>query len=220
MNIFSSVWGRLEQCAFRQNLASYKPLPIPSTCCYSSNQVSVVICTVDTLLARCLKSWLSNNPLEIIIITIPEHVEKIRSVILNAITSPEDFAKINLLVSPEKGKRAQLSVGLRAARGEVLALVDDHIMWHTDFLKGMLPCLEDESVGAVGPMIIPMIPHERQDVNVITPWEVAAMRTAWWRNRHLKAGYAANRWCFCLAGCSGVFRAEILKVSKVLSITT
>jgi glycosyltransferase involved in cell wall biosynthesis len=200
----------------RRNLASYKPVPIPSTCAYSSGQVSVIVCTVDTLLARCMHMWLANNPLEVIVVTVPQHLDHIRSVVSNAKLSPQDLAKISVMSSPVKGKRAQLSIGIKAARGSILATPDDHIAWHPDFLKGMLPCFEDDRVGAVGPMIEAIIPEHRRDADIITPWEVAAMRVQENRNWQLKAAYAAGRWCWVLAGVTGVFRADILRVRSTL----
>jgi len=90
-------------------------------------------------------------------------------VVTNASLSAADLAKVRVLESSMKGKRHQLAVGIRNARGAILASTDDHITWGPDFLKGMLPCFEDESVGAVGPTISAVIPKERQDKNIITP---------------------------------------------------
>ena len=204
MDIFTNIpaavlgifwaWGRIEKALEKRNLAKYQPLPIPLECSYTSDQVSVIVCTVDTLLARCLRSWLANNPLEILIVTVAKHKAHILSVVANASLSPSDFAKVTVLESVVKGKRAQLDVGFRFAKGSVIAMVDDHISWNPDFLRGMLPCFEDHRVGAVGPTIKPVIPEERHNEYVITPWEVAAMRVAWNRNPSLKASYAAAKW--------------------------
>jgi cellulose synthase/poly-beta-1,6-N-acetylglucosamine synthase-like glycosyltransferase len=210
--VATRVLGQIENALFRRNLASYKPVPVPSTSSYSSSQVSIIVCTVDTLLARCLHTWLANNPFEVIIVTIPQHLDHIRSVVLSAKLSELDLAKVTVLCAPEKGKREQLAVGIKAARGSIIVGTDDHITWHPDFLKCMLPCFEDKSVGAIGPMIEPIIPEERRDADIITPWEVAAMRVQWNRNPQLKAAYAAARWCWVLAGVNYCFRAEILKV--------
>jgi len=205
------AWGRMEKTLDKRNLSSYRPLPIPFECTYTSSQVSVIVCTIDTLLARSLRTWLANKPFEILIVTIPEHRDKINSVVTNASLSAVDFAKVTVLVSATKGKRAQLDMGIRHAKGSILTTVDDHIYWDPDFLNAMLPCFEDETVGAVGPTTKPIIPKERQSRDIITPWEVAAMRVAWNRNPQLKASYAAGRWCWILAGVTGVYRAYILK---------
>ncbi|KAN0099403.1 glycosyltransferase family 2 protein [Hyaloscypha variabilis] len=205
------LWGRMERALDKLNLARYQPVPIPSKCIYTPDQVSVIVCTVDTLLARCLRSWLANHPLELLIVTIPEHEDHILSVVANASLSAADFAKVKVLTSTTKGKRVQLAVGIRHAKGTIIASTDDHISWGPDFLKGMLPCFEDETVGAVGPTMTAAIPNDRQSSDIITPWEVAATRTAWNRNFQLKASYAAARWCWVLSGGMGVFRAIILK---------
>ncbi|KAE9364312.1 glycosyltransferase family 2 protein [Stipitochalara longipes BDJ] len=205
------LWGRMEKALDRRYLARYQPVPIPSKCIYTPDQVSVIVCTVDTLLARCLRSWLANKPLELLIVTISEHKNQILSVVANASLSDADFAKVKVIESPTKGKRPQLAVGIRNAKGAIIASTDDHISWSPEFLKGMLPCFENETVGAVGPTISAVISKDRQDSNIITPWEVAATRVAWNRNPQLKATYAAARWCWVLAGGTAVFRAFILK---------
>lgn len=205
------LWGRMERALDRRNLSLYKPVPIPSKSTFTSNQVSIIVCTVDTLLVRCLNTWLDNNPFEIIIVTIPQHKTHICSVVANALLSSADLAKITVLESATKGKRAQLAVGIQHAKGEILATPDDHISWPASFLKAMLPCFDDKKVGAVGSTVKPIIPPERQYCDIITPWEVAAMRASWNRNDQLKASYAAAKWCWVLAGATGVFRAHILK---------
>lgn len=143
--------------------------------------------------------------------TIPEHKDRVLPAVANASLSAADFAKVTVLESTPKGKRAQLSLGIRHAKGTTLATSDDHISYDRNFLNGMLPCPDDETVGAAGPTIKPVISKDRQSRDVITPWEVAAMRVAWHRSSQLKALYAVARWCRVLAGATVVFRARILQ---------
>lgn len=56
------LWGRVEKASDERKLALHQHMPIPSECTYSSDQASVIVCTLDTLLARCLHTWLANNP--------------------------------------------------------------------------------------------------------------------------------------------------------------
>lgn len=197
---------------FRRALAAYKPVPVPLECSYNSNQVSVLVCTVNTLLARSLRTWLANNPLEVIIVTVEEHLDQIRSVVADADLAPSDYAKVTILASPVKGKRAQMAAGIPEVHGSIIANVDDHITWHPDFLRSMLPCLEDERLGAVGPTIEGVIPEDRQDAKIITPYEVAAQRVNWNRTPRSKVAWSAGRWSWGVTGVTYLVRAHILKV--------
>ncbi|KAH6661292.1 hypothetical protein BKA67DRAFT_654414 [Truncatella angustata] len=205
------VWFQVEQVLFKRKLAAYKPVPIPEICPYTSDQVSVIACTVDTLLASSLRTWLANNPLEVIIVTVPKHIEHIRLVVDNAQLTPADFEKVTIVASPEMGKRPQLVLGINNARGSVFGLVDDHIAWGPRFLEAMLPCFQDQRVGAISPEIDAIIPEERRNPDIISPWEVMAMRVRWNSNPRLKVAYAAARWAWGICGVTGVYRAEILK---------
>lgn len=201
---------------FQSALAKYEPMPVPADCQYKPNQVSVLVCTVNTLLARCLRTWLANDPLEVIIVTIPEHEEQIRDVVANADLSDTDFAKVRVFASPIKGKRMQMITGLQHVNGDIIANVDDHITWPSEVFEHMLPCFEDENLGAAGPTIEAVIPEDRQDANVITPYEVAAMRVIWDRTPRYKVAWANARWCWGLTGVTYLIRADIMLVSTRL----
>ncbi|ETS82027.1 hypothetical protein PFICI_07029 [Pestalotiopsis fici W106-1] len=205
------AWGQAEKALFRRALAAYKPVPISSDSPYTTAKVSILVCTVNTLLARCLRTWLDNKPLEVIIVTIAEHHEQIRSVVENAELSDSDLAKVIIIASAVKGKRAQMVAGIQHARGDIIANVDDHITWHPRLLENMLPCFEDEFMGAVGPAIEGVIPDDRRNEKVITPYEVAAMRLIWDRNPKHKVAWSAGRWSWGVTGASYLIRAEIFK---------
>jgi hypothetical protein len=117
-----------------------------NTCTYTSDQVSVIVCTLDTLLARCPHTWLANSLLGVLAVTIPEHKDRVLPAVANASLSAADFAKVTVLESVTKGKRAQLSLGIRHTKDTLLATPDDHISSDPNFLNGMLPCFDDETV--------------------------------------------------------------------------
>lgn len=204
------AWNQGERYLSRRALASYKPVAVPVNPQYTSDDVTVLVCTINTLLARCLRTWLANDPREVIIVTIPEHLEQIRSVVANAGLSKSDFAKVTVLVSETKGKRIQLITGLANVKSKFVANVDDHIAWGPEFLKHMLPCFENKKVGAVSPSIEAIIPEERQDSNVITPYEVAAMRVIWERAPRQRVTFASAR-NHSLTGVTYLMRSEIMQ---------
>jgi glycosylphosphatidylinositol transamidase (GPIT) subunit GPI8 len=112
-----------------RKLALYQLAPIPSEWTYTPDQVNAIMCTVDTLLARCLHTWLVYNPLGILTVTISEHNYRVISAVANASLSAADFDKVTVLELATKGKRARLGLGIRHAKGTLVATLDDHISW-------------------------------------------------------------------------------------------
>jgi hypothetical protein len=116
---------------------AYQHVPISPECTHTSDQVSVIVCMIDTLLARCLHTWLANNPTGILTVTIPEHKDRVLSVVANASLSAADFAKVTVRESAMKSKRAQLSLGIRHAKDTLLATPMTISLGLEFFLNGM-----------------------------------------------------------------------------------
>jgi hyaluronan synthase len=98
------------------------------------------------ILARCLSSWLSEDPTEVIIVPDLADVEVIR--MLRRRASVDD----RLIVLPfrHRGKRSALGVGIRQARCEILVLSDSDTMWERGLLPAVLAPFRDSKVGGVG----------------------------------------------------------------------
>jgi cellulose synthase/poly-beta-1,6-N-acetylglucosamine synthase-like glycosyltransferase len=219
-NFLPRLWGLVEHRIFNYYLTAYRPIPIPSKPQYKARDVSIIVCTIDSLLSSCLLRWLENDPLEIIIVTTEEHLTTIQEIVRKVHHSQHQYKRVVILTSPEKGKRAQLRFGIQAARGRIIASVDDHITWHPEFLRYTLPCFEDASIGACGTPIKTTIPPSRRFSKIITPWEVAATRVSYKRNSVLKSMYSASRWCTVLAGGTCIYRAEIVQDAEFLHAYT
>jgi glycosyltransferase involved in cell wall biosynthesis len=112
-----------------------------------------------------MRLWLANKPKEIIVVTIPRDLDRVKQLIL-PIPRP-DFDKIHVRTVPNANKRAQLIRGIQAATGTILALVDDDVFWpHDMVLPYLLAPFEHEDVGACGgtqkfvsPSILPVSPN-------------------------------------------------------------
>ena len=94
-----------------------------------------------------MRLWLESNPLEVIIVTVKRDEDRVRK-LLEPLEAYSD--KIIVLLAPFANKRQQLMVGVDAAKGKILALVDDDVYWRE---KGVVPYLlapfENDKVGAV-----------------------------------------------------------------------
>lgn len=98
------------------------------------------------LFREALKSWQQNNPEEIIAVI--DHSDKV------CIKEFQDFAKIfgntKLVITDRPGKRPALSDGIKAAIGEIVALVDSDTIWDKNIREDVLAPFSDSLVGGVG----------------------------------------------------------------------
>ncbi len=98
------------------------------------------------ILDRCLRSWLAEDPTEVIVVPDLEDVEVIRALQRRAQADPR------LVVVPfrHRGKRSALGVGIRRATSEILVLSDSDTMWEPGLLAAVLAPFQDRKVGGVG----------------------------------------------------------------------
>jgi hyaluronan synthase len=109
--------------------------------------VSVVVPSYredPVILLECLDTWLAQNPMEVIIVPDVEDTEVQRR--LAAIADP----RVRVLVFEHRGKRSALGVGIRAARGELVVLVDSDTRWTAGLLDAVQMPFIDPTVGGVG----------------------------------------------------------------------
>ena len=94
---------------------------------------------------RSLESWKKNRPKEIIAVI--DYSDKV------CIKIFRDFAKKNktakLLVTRIPGKRDALAKGIKAAKSEIVALVDSDTIWTDETLKNSLSPFIDRKIGGV-----------------------------------------------------------------------
>lgn len=145
----SRLWGRYE-CSIEAALEkAYKPLPLPERPQYGTQDVSIVVATIETpdTLPESLCQWLENHPYEIIIVTIRRDLKLVKFLVSQV---PSAAEVTQIVTCDVTNKREQLAMGIRMARGQVIALVDDDAFWPaTTVLPYLLAGLEDPKVGGV-----------------------------------------------------------------------
>jgi hyaluronan synthase len=96
------------------------------------------------ILERCLRSWLAEDPTEVIIVPDVGDTEVIARL--------RQVADMRLRVIPftHEGKRSALGVGIRAATSEVIVLADSDTEWVPGLLVNLQAPFEDPKVGGVG----------------------------------------------------------------------
>lgn len=96
------------------------------------------------ILMRCLESWLSQDPDEIIIVPDIEDVEVQRR--LAEVTDP----RVRVIVIQHQGKRSALGVGIKAAVNEIIVFSDSDTSWEPGLLDAVQMPFVDPLVGGVG----------------------------------------------------------------------
>ena len=112
----------------------------------STSVISPVYREDPEILAQCVRSWLANDPSEILLV-----ICRTESAIIDPATSwARDDPRIRVLIVDEPDKRHSLAKGIREARFEVIVLADSDTFWEPGFLQKILMGFAEPGVGGVG----------------------------------------------------------------------
>jgi hyaluronan synthase len=96
------------------------------------------------ILLRCLRSWLAEEPNEVIIVPdIEDHdvIERLRMVA---------DRRLRVIPFAHEGKRSALGVGIRAATSEIIILSDSDTQWEPGLIEAVIAPFADPKIGGVG----------------------------------------------------------------------
>jgi hyaluronan synthase len=120
----------------------YRPVPVGFK---TTTSVVVPAYREDPdILMRCLRSWMAEDPTEIIVVPDIADTEVIDR--LRLVTDP----RLRVIPFVHEGKRSALGVGIRAATSEVVILADSDTEWLPGLVDAVLAPFADPSVGGVG----------------------------------------------------------------------
>ena len=160
------AWGAAENKVTSDYSSKYKAFPIPEDPLFTSEDVSVVavLLSPPNIFERCLKSWLKNQPREVILVTTFDYCEYNPSKPAGTATFCPPFAKVDIASQPVQGvlaalesydlttadraiikvvhleegvsgHRFQQAMGFKEASGKIMAVTDDQILWPDGLLK-------------------------------------------------------------------------------------
>ena len=95
------------------------------------------------ILLRCLHTWLSENPTEVIVVLDTADVDSYDRLV--AVGDP----RLRPVLFQHAGKRSALGAGIRLARGEILVLTDSDTSWTPGLLRNVQMPFADPEVGGV-----------------------------------------------------------------------
>jgi cellulose synthase/poly-beta-1,6-N-acetylglucosamine synthase-like glycosyltransferase len=149
------------------------------------------------VLEACLGTWLDQNPTEVIVVLDVADQEAKRRLV------GRGDPRLHVIVFAHEGKRSALGVGIRAASGEILVLVDSDTRWTDGLLDAVQMPFADPWVGAVS---------TRQ--NVYRPDTSVWRRVADWiiDNRYLDYVPATGRvgGVVCVSGRTAAYRRSVV----------
>ena len=125
-----------------------RPIPIPSEPSLTSDDVTVVIPTLEghgAGLFETLRSILATRPCEVILVTIDAHFERAQHMIKDMATT-----KVRVLSVSQPNKRRQMVRAIPEVRTDITIFADDDVTWPSKLLPWMLAPLEDQKYGGVG----------------------------------------------------------------------
>ncbi|OTB03002.1 glycosyltransferase family 2 protein [Hypoxylon sp. CI-4A] len=215
------LWDHVDGQEAGNYARRYRPFPVPypDHAKYRSSDVSIIVPTIDwdEDLPFNIVTWLASKPYELIFVTLEIYTDRLAHTLEFSYdvrkAVQESGTRVTILTVQQANKRTQLCRGINEATGKIVCLVDDDARWTSNqVLTQLLAPFEDDDVGLVGGPIGSYIPKERQNPNVITPWEVAALRIRQRRGPGMQAFFAADGSTnFTVSGLTMLLRTEIVK---------
>ena len=151
------------------------------------------------VLERCLKTWLANDPNEVIVVADLADREVLRLL--------AEYAQRDHRVHPmpflHHGKRSALGVGIRAARSEIIVLADSDTAWADGLLEAIQMPFVDPRVGGVGSRQNAV---ERQSSvwRIVADWMVNTRYLDYVPAQGMAGGVA------CLSGRTAAYRRSVI----------
>ncbi|KAK1503590.1 glycosyltransferase family 2 [Colletotrichum abscissum] len=215
------AWYAYDEVLTKKLMQKAKPIPLPQEPSFKTTDVSIIVATINTpdTFTDCLRLWLANKPKEIIIVTIDRDLQRVHDLVKPVIIEGDD--RISVMTAEYASKRYQMVVGIKEAQGKILALVDDDAFWGTlETLPYLLAGFEDPKVGGVTGKQSALISSDRRNPAVITPWEVASLRSLDNQNNIQAVRSAADGGCWCMVGRTMMVRTDIAQDPRFMEAIT
>jgi len=151
---FLFAWRYVRQVVHFVAFWLYRPSPAATNPRYGPKDVTVILPTIDPDnedFVNCLVSCEANHPGKIIVVTVGTELgAKCHAKIQNLDKAKPLNPKPIIILYPQANKRRQVAHALADVETELVALMDDHVMWGDKFLETAIRPFEDKNVAFVG----------------------------------------------------------------------
>ena len=189
-----SVWLFKKSTSFL-----YKPKLSCNEVHYKYSIITPVYNEDPKIFEQAIKSWIRNEPDEIIGV-IDESDNRCIEVFQSL---ANHYAFMKLIIARKPGKRPALAEGIKEARNKIIALVDSDTIWAENIKKSILSPFEDPEIGGVTTRQHPI---ERKTI-----WQ--KVTDIFWDMRNyydLPAQTAMGQALSCLSGRTSLYRKDII----------
>ncbi|TPX49669.1 hypothetical protein SeLEV6574_g01309 [Synchytrium endobioticum] len=185
----------------------YKPQKPKAGSRYTSQDVTILVPTIDSgdEIKIAVRSWLKNDPFQIIFITINKAKQGLED-LANEVDPRRE--KIHVICIEKPNKRNQMVAGINHCNTDIIVFCDDDVIWPETMLQYMLAPFEDAKMGGVGTSqrVIPV-------GKSWTLWEVLSAYRISMRNIEVTSSTYIDGGVCCLSGRTAAYRADILRDS-------
>ena len=186
----------------------YKPIEPKKNPRYVSNlHATIVVPTIDSgpEIVRAIKSWLENDPYEIIFVTIPKAQASLEAL---ARSVDPHRRKVRVITVEKGNKRNQMVAGINQVKTPITIFCDDDVLWPKRFIEYTLAPFEDSKMGGVGTNQTVLPVGKR-----MTIWEIMAAFRVTMRTIECTASTFIDGGVTCLSGRTAIYRTSILRSS-------
>ncbi|KAI9765380.1 MAG: hypothetical protein M1840_007460 [Geoglossum simile] len=127
---------------------TFEPIPLPEEPTLTSKDVTIIIPTIDgesSDFKQMLRTCLSTDPSEIILVTIDAHFKRLMSVAVSIHSS-----QIRVISIAHANKRRQVCRALPEILTKITMFANDNVIWPPKILDWVLAAFEKLDIGGVG----------------------------------------------------------------------
>lgn len=129
---------------------TFKPIPLPAVPILTSNDVTVILPSLDgegEQLERTIASILRNEPKELILVTIDENLHKLYATISKTPAAAQ--GRLRCMSVKQANKRRQMARAIPEVTTTITVFADDDVDWPRQTLNYLLAPMEMDKVGGV-----------------------------------------------------------------------
>lgn len=129
---------------------TFKPIPIPAVPILTSNDVTVILPSLDgegEELERTIASILKNEPKDLILVTIDENLHKLQKTINETPAGAQ--GRLRCMSVKQANKRRQMARAIPEVTTPITVFADDDVDWPRQTLNYILAPMEDAKIGGV-----------------------------------------------------------------------